>query len=257
MFLANHIDQFSLDEYNSEFYHNAYGYRSLLSVLINTCQTNFRYSFIRKELGSMIYEKTIPVKVLEVGPGLNPLYTKWDISKNPILYDVIETDVSARANIVKYATNIYDSVDQLPSNFYNVIVVYHVLEHIPDVFAFVTKLSAHIAENGIIIFEVPYIDYLRPTKETFFPHLHSFSESSLKSLMSRAFTDSDQVSFYKSGYYTSKFYFLFRLLDKCLRILPRSTYYKIVRSLNFGFLNPYNINTRSSALWLTTVVRLS
>jgi len=245
-----------LESYNKNVYQNSYESRSLLTILINNCQRSYRKSLLLNKI-SLQQKRSSPLSVLEIGPGLNPLYRKSDLSETLIDYDVVETDTSAIMLLKKYVENIYTSMLEIPPKKYDVIVAFQVLEHIPDIRQFIVKIKDHLSDRGVAILEVPYIDYLRQTKTSFFPHLHSFSESSFKKLISTNWHGLYKIQIIKSGYRHSYTLWLYKMVERLCRCLPDKIYCRIGHSViksTPDFLNPFRISLNSCAIWITGII---
>ncbi len=68
----------------------------------------------------------------------------------------IEPSIDARQKALSLTkTKIYSSVEDLPKTRIDVITLWHVLEHIPDLENILKKLSDHLSENGTIFIAVP------------------------------------------------------------------------------------------------------
>jgi hypothetical protein len=257
LFLSQHFDDSSLVRYNRNFYRNSYTKRSFLTSFLNSAQRLNRQALLRGKFHLPTDQSSASLKLLEIGPGINPFLHNSQIASNNITYDVIETDLHARNAALSYANRVIDNVNFLEPEYYDVIVAFHVLEHIPDPLTFLSKLYNCLSRNGLLVVEIPYLDYLRPSMKSFFPHLHSFSESSLNVMLSRVVRESDSFSVLKYGYTRSATYHLYRFLEAAVRHLPSSVYAFIVElcsSPALAHLGPYSVSSESSPIWLTAVI---
>lgn len=66
---------------------------------------------------------------------------------------------------------------------YDLVVLSHVLEHVPDPVSFMKEALSHVVSGGYVFIDVPNQDYL--FKEEVFPHLLFFSMGSMKKLLAR------------------------------------------------------------------------
>lgn len=76
-------------------------------------------------------------------------------------------------------------------NFYDCITVCHVLEHIYDIAAFLTKVTTHLLPSGYLFIEVPNAEFydkfeaFGPLQEINLEHINFFSKHALSRVMSR------------------------------------------------------------------------
>ena len=67
----------------------------------------------------------------------------------------VEPSPEARIIAARHNLNIVEKMDQLPPFKFNVITLWHVLEHIYDLSGTIQELKNRLAENGIIFIAVP------------------------------------------------------------------------------------------------------
>ena len=130
-------------------------------------------------------------KILDVGCGtgafLNEMKTAgWDITG-------LEPDESAR----KKASELFgihplssNEIFNLPANNFNVITMWHVLEHVHQLHGYVEQLKNLLTENGCLFIAVPnYTSYDAAHYQAHWAaydvprHLYHFSPASIKNLM--------------------------------------------------------------------------
>ena len=106
----------------------------------------------------------------------------------------IEPDAGARTIASKKLENLFDSKESLfssqPEIKYDIITLWHVLEHVVDLKNTVSLLTKHLTENGVIIIAVPnYKSYDAAFYKEFWAaydlprHLYHFEEFSVSKLM--------------------------------------------------------------------------
>lgn len=54
--------------------------------------------------------------------------------------------------------NVKESLDEVPDNSYDLIVMFHILEHIDDPINFLKEVKKKLSQNGKLIIEVPNVD---------------------------------------------------------------------------------------------------
>jgi SAM-dependent methyltransferase len=113
----------------------------------------------------------------------------------------VEPELSARKFIANSGIEVVPSTSELREH-YDVITVFHVLEHIKDPRHFISLLADHLAENGKIIVEVPNADdallsLYRNVPFSFFTywscHLYLFTRTTLTMLAKQAGLTVDYV----------------------------------------------------------------
>jgi 2-polyprenyl-3-methyl-5-hydroxy-6-metoxy-1,4-benzoquinol methylase len=104
----------------------------------------------------------------------------------------IEPNNSARKTAIeKYGLNIHDEkqLDKFKDSSFDVITMWHVLEHVPDLRMRIQQIKSLIKENGVLIIAVPNIDSKdAKTYGKFWAaldvprHLYHFNQSSIRKL---------------------------------------------------------------------------
>jgi len=89
-------------------------------------------------------------------------------------------------------TKIYESIEELDGEFFDVITMWHVLEHVPNFDSIIQKLKAKLSDNGIILIAVPNLKSLdaRHYKQHWAAfdvprHLWHFSPDVMKTFLSK------------------------------------------------------------------------
>lgn len=154
-------------------------YKSQYREIIGTSKVtdrNIKEETIRaKNILEFTYDT--PSNVLDIGSSTGILLKK--------LRGVYECQVTGiepgdkfRAYSQNLGLNVLESIDYLNGNHkYDLITIIHVLEHFIEPMALLEKVRGFMAENGILIIEVPLMDYrlAHPivfTEETFRKMLH-------------------------------------------------------------------------------------
>ena len=70
----------------------------------------------------------------------------------------VELETEKREYIEQEGIQCFDNVESLHNETYDVITLFHVLEHLPDPIQILEKLKTHLNGDGLIIIEVPNAD---------------------------------------------------------------------------------------------------
>jgi 2-polyprenyl-3-methyl-5-hydroxy-6-metoxy-1,4-benzoquinol methylase len=122
------------------------------SVIDKIYQIIKRYSIRKKE--KLISNYTAKSKtLLDVGAGtgdfmLTAKKQNWQV-------DGIEPNYDARMRALDKGIGLMDRMEALPRKKYNVITLWHVLEHLPDLENQIIKLVWHLEEKGTLFIAVP------------------------------------------------------------------------------------------------------
>lgn len=94
-------------------------------------------------------------RVLDIGCGTGEFLAH--LMSRGYLVEGVEPDVKAREQaIANHSISVVPTVEQISNKeYYQVITMWHVLEHVPDVRATFKKLFALLADRGILIIAVP------------------------------------------------------------------------------------------------------
>lgn len=109
------------------------------------------------------------------------------------------TGIELTKEYVKYARergiDVRESLDEIPDNTYDLIFMFHVLEHIDDPINFLKEVKKKLSQNGKLIIEVPNVDDILVSVYKIKNHLdfyweiahnYYFSKNSLMQVMDRA-----------------------------------------------------------------------
>ena len=149
---ARYYDDETLELFYSKFYRRIYG-DSTPSSLFNAQKNG-------KGVAIFNFVKSVsnPNKVLEIGCGAGGILSRFLDNNCEVLgldFDENYLDYAQKNNI----TVKRGSIEQLGSNEkYDLIILSHVLEHIKYPSDFLTKLSNHLANDGVLYIEVPSLD---------------------------------------------------------------------------------------------------
>ena len=99
-------------------------------------------------------QKTKGKDLLDVGCGTGDFIKH--MRKNGWKVDGVETDKQARGLAKKeVGLSIYSSIEDKRLNKYDVITMWHVLEHVYDLDSFLSRIGSLLKKNGILVIGVP------------------------------------------------------------------------------------------------------
>ncbi len=77
---------------------------------------------------------------------------------------------------------------EFPAGRFDVVTMYHALEHVEDPFAILTRLRGWMAERGVLLIEVPNVEAtcISPSRRFHFAHFYNFNRGTLEGLGRRA-----------------------------------------------------------------------
>ncbi|WP_341199982.1 class I SAM-dependent methyltransferase [Croceibacter atlanticus] len=128
--------------------------------------------------------------LLDVGAGTGDFLNAakndgWSISG-------VEPNSKARSLANQKSISLVEDINQLPTQKYDVITLWHVLEHVPNLFEYIETLKSLLKENGILIIAVPnYKSYDATYYKEFWAaydvprHLWHFSPKGIKKLFAQ------------------------------------------------------------------------
>ena len=112
------------------------------------------YQFRRKHKEIVGLKKTKEKKLLDIGCGTGGFLEY--MKKNGWGVEGVETDQEARRLAQeKGDLNVYDSVENESLGKYDVITMWHVLEHVYDLDNFFKKIKTLLKKNGVLVVAVP------------------------------------------------------------------------------------------------------
>jgi SAM-dependent methyltransferase len=173
-------DNKELAEYNSKYFLNAHGGNSTHPIAvafhsaINKIRANHVLDYAK---GSGVTIK----KVLEIGPGLGFILKYFKDQYPEVDYSIIESDVENLSKLKNLALSYFENLDDAPKDYFDLVIVSHVLEHTNDPIAFSSKLLEKINSSGILFIEVPNEDYKFKAEDE--PHLLFFNKYSMGRLL--------------------------------------------------------------------------
>ena len=115
------------------------------------------YHFIKgialKKKLKLINSQSVKGKLLDIGAGTGDFLT---VAKNDGWLTVgIEPSEKAKEIAIKKGVNFAQDLASLESNSYDIITMWHVLEHVPNLEEYISELKRLIKPSGTIIIAVP------------------------------------------------------------------------------------------------------
>jgi SAM-dependent methyltransferase len=95
-------------------------------------------------------------------------------------YYAVEADVNIVNQLISKGVNAATKIEAFKNTKYDIIVVFHVLEHLSNSKEFIAGLLKHLKKEGILFIEIPNQDYLWKNKVE--PHVLFFNKMSLEAL---------------------------------------------------------------------------
>jgi len=186
------VNSFFYNQYYPENYYDEFHGSRLTKGILAFLE---KFSFQRK-LRLILRHKPPGNRVLEIGCAQGKF-----LNNLPSVFEKfgVEINENGRRYIQEHYPSItLDQGDIENKNFgdctkkYDIILMWHVLEHIKNPSAFLQRLSLLLSKNGVFIFEVPNRDSLgfRLTRKQWFHldtprHLYHFNQRSLKQLLNQ------------------------------------------------------------------------
>lgn len=129
-------------------------------------------------------------KVLDIGSGTGDFLRmarkrKWSIAG-------VEPNPMARGLANEKQVPLYRDIQEVEGYDYDAVTLWHTLEHLPDLDAYITRFKQHLTSDGVILVAVPNFKSLdaRIYKEFWAAydvprHLWHFSQSAIKEIFER------------------------------------------------------------------------
>lgn len=146
--------------------------------------------------------------LLDIGAGTGEFLkvakeNNWTVSG-------IEPNEKARGIASKKGIDLETSIDDLQGNVYDVVTLWHVLEHLPDLENTLRKIEAFVKPGGILIIAVPnFKSYDAQFYKNYWAafdvprHLWHFSKASMKTLFSSEITLEKTKPMWFDSFYVS------------------------------------------------------
>jgi SAM-dependent methyltransferase len=124
-------------------------------------------------------------KILEYGCG-----NGWNL-KNLVANKIWAFDVDnyLPANLPKNNINFTNNAAEIPCNYFDIIILHHVLEHVNEPFMLLQSLKQYLVKDGLILIFVPYDfekKFLKYNNKDINHHLYCWNVQTLAALTNQA-----------------------------------------------------------------------
>ena len=177
MFASPMPNAAALSDYNASYFATAHGGppTNRLALAFFSAIARLRLGFLRRYLD----EHQIGVdRVLELGPGPGFFARRWLEDAPQSVYSAVETDKSCFDSLRKLGVHLVEPSAVIATDL---VVMSHVLEHVPDPVRFVQAATRGLRPDGALFIEVPCRDWEHKTLDE--PHLLFFDKKSMRKLL--------------------------------------------------------------------------
>jgi SAM-dependent methyltransferase len=217
----------ALTDYNAKYFASAHGgkSRNSLATAFFSGIAHLRLAHIERYLHS----RNIAVStLLEFGPGTGFFARNWLARYPQTAYSACETDTSCHASLQGMGVHLVEAFALAEdAKSIDLVVMSHVLEHVPNPIEFLKDATGNLREGGAIFIEVPCRDWEhKPIDE---PHLLFFDKDPLHDLLSKLGFDDIQVSYHGKE------------IDRLRLVSPLRTGFMALRSklITLGLVEPF------------------
>jgi len=173
-----------LSKYNASYFASAHGGQpnSPMAQAFFAGIARLRLAFLRRFLDK---HRINVERVLELGPGPGFFARSWLEQAPRSIYSALETDSSSHESLLKLGVKLVDTADEVSTDL---VVMSHVLEHVPDPVGFVWAATRGLRPGGALFIEVPCRDWEHKTLDE--PHILFFDKIPMRRLLDNlGFTD--------------------------------------------------------------------
>ena len=164
---------------------------------------------LQKKMGWIQKEKPGKGKILDLGAGTGDFLVA--AKKNDWEIFGVEPNAKARKLAAQKGVDLIEDVSSLPEKFFDVITMWHVLEHVPDLEEQISELNRLLKPDGLLVIAVPnFKSYdAQKYKEHWAAydvprHLYHFSPESIEKLFhSDGFSLTSQKGLFFDAFYVS------------------------------------------------------
>ncbi len=184
----------ALDAYNASYFSTAHGGqpRDPVAKAFFSGIAGLRLAHLERYLGT---QGVAVSSLMEFGPGPGFFARSWLARRPETTYVAMETDTSCHDSLREIGVRLIDSAafaGGAPP--VDLVVMSHVLEHVPNPAKFLRNATRSLRERGALFIEVPCLDYLhKPIDE---PHVLFFDKKPMHQLLSTLGFDNVEVSYH-------------------------------------------------------------
>lgn len=190
MFASPMPSEATLAEYNANYFASAHGGQptSRSAVAFFKGLARLRLAFLRDFLD----ERQIPVDtVIEFGPGPGYFAQAWFEGGRHCTYMAVETDRTCHEPLTRIGVKLVAPPAEVPIDL---VVMSHVLEHVPDPVEFVRQATAGLRPGGALFIEVPCQDWAHKALDE--PHVLFFDKTPMRRLLTYLGFENVKVGYY-------------------------------------------------------------
>jgi hypothetical protein len=180
----------ALSAYNASYFSTAHGGQptSQLVIAFSSGIARLRLAFVKRFLGR---HQIAVDRVLELGPGPGYFAKSWMEQSPNSVYSVVETDSSCHESLRALGARLVGASDVVPTDL---VVMSHVLEHVSDPTAFVSKATRGLRRGGALFIEVPCMDWEHKALDE--PHVLFFDKKPMQQLLAELGFGDIEVAYY-------------------------------------------------------------
>ena len=120
-------------------------------------------------------------KVMDLGAGNASFGIKLKSLVDKAIYETVEPDKKISKQYGDWVNNNFNSIDNVKSCNYDLVVLNQVLEHVPNPIEFLKSVCIILRRQGFIFIDIPFQDYLFKTDVG--PHILFWNEKSINFLI--------------------------------------------------------------------------
>ena len=171
-------DQIELNRFYSSYWvsETAVQSSSKESLEVYKAESFSRLSYLVNKIGSLKNKR-----ILDFGAGHGLFGKVLNERGHDTSYYAVETDKEIVNGLKKEGINAATKIEELNKKDFDIIVVFHVLEHIINPMEFIKFLIKYLKKGGVLFLEIPNKDYM--FKKLFEPHVLFFNANSLDVLL--------------------------------------------------------------------------
>jgi len=177
MFASPMPSQMVLSCYNASYFANAHGGqpRSRTAVAFFSAIARLRLAFLQR----FLVRHPIGIsRILEFGPGPGFFARGWLEHAPQSVYVAIETDKSCHESLTRLGVELVDDASAVVADL---VVMSHVLEHVPDPVGFIRSATQGLIPGGVVFIEVPCRDWEHKSLDE--PHVLFFDKAPMRKLL--------------------------------------------------------------------------